>query len=277
MNHIMDETLVLCDFDALMLAPDGNMPQVLRDVLMLFTARGGRLTVFSQRTPRAVRTVLGSVRLAAPALVCGGSLLYNFADGQSTALAGMEALGDDFLASLPTAPGVGVALQMKDGATRVLRMSKTLEAHLHREWTPYLLGKPEGLHSADVLRVLLYQDSKNISVLQLFERALVQSAAPVKAEHYGTDCLILTPKELRPQNAFEALCSAAGIQPEQVAVVAGGAPLLELMQLAGHSAAASDAPAEVRMAAEQLLLCHCAEGAAAEYLYGLVRKAEIAG
>ena len=45
----LESTLVLCDLDALMLGPDGNLTQVLRDVLQLFTARGGRMTVFSQK------------------------------------------------------------------------------------------------------------------------------------------------------------------------------------------------------------------------------------
>ena len=76
----LESTLVLCDLDALMLGPDGNLTQVLRDVLQLFTARGGRMTVFSQKTPKAVRTILGSVPLAAPALLCGGALVYSFLD-----------------------------------------------------------------------------------------------------------------------------------------------------------------------------------------------------
>ena len=74
MTKLLDSTLVLCDLDHLLLAGDGNMPQVVRDVLQLFSSRGGRLTVFSQRSPRAVRAVLGGLRLAAPALTCGGTL-----------------------------------------------------------------------------------------------------------------------------------------------------------------------------------------------------------
>ena len=58
MTKLLDSTLVLCDLDHLLLAGDGNMPQVVRDVLQLFSSRGGRLTVFSQRSPRAVRAVV---------------------------------------------------------------------------------------------------------------------------------------------------------------------------------------------------------------------------
>ena len=85
MNQL-NQRLVLCDLDHLLLGADGNLTQVVRDVLQLFVRRGGRFTVFSQRTPRAVRSILGSVRLNAPALVCGGAMAYHFADGTSRTL-----------------------------------------------------------------------------------------------------------------------------------------------------------------------------------------------
>ena len=47
MTKLLDSALVLCDLDHLLLAGDGNMPQVVRDVLQLFSSRGGRLTVFT--------------------------------------------------------------------------------------------------------------------------------------------------------------------------------------------------------------------------------------
>ena len=42
MTKLLDSTLVLCDLDHLLLAGDGNMPQVVRDVLQLFSSRGER-------------------------------------------------------------------------------------------------------------------------------------------------------------------------------------------------------------------------------------------
>ena len=44
MNHL-SSTLVLCDLDHLLLGADGNLTQVVRDVLQLFVRRGGRFTV----------------------------------------------------------------------------------------------------------------------------------------------------------------------------------------------------------------------------------------
>ena len=47
MNNTLKTSLVLCDLDHLLLGTDGNLPQVLRDVMQLFSSRGGRLTVLS--------------------------------------------------------------------------------------------------------------------------------------------------------------------------------------------------------------------------------------
>lgn len=169
MNDSLASTLVLCDLDNLLLGEDGNLTQVVRDVLQLFSSRGGRLTVFSQRSPRAVRSILGSVRLAAPALVCGGTMAYHYADGNRVPLCSF-AQQQELFACLPDTPGVGVAVQMQDGTTRVLRMSNALERHLRQEWTPYLLANAADIHPDQVLRVLLYQDSKSVPLISLAER-----------------------------------------------------------------------------------------------------------
>lgn len=274
MNQSLENTLVLCDLDTLLLGADGNLTQVVRDVLQLYSGRGGRFTVFSQRSPRAVRTILGSVRLGAPALLCGGTLAYSFAEGSGRPLCGFEALSDEFLSGLPAAAGVGIALQMKDGTTRVLRMSQSLEQHLRQEWTPFLLSHAADVHSADVLRVLLYQDQKRSPVLQLFEKALAESAAPLRAERVAPDVLVLTPRGVTGKEMLDAVCGGAGLEPDALLVAAGSLPMLELVRAADRSAAGADAPAELRLAARRITLTDCAGGAAAEILYGLVRNAE---
>lgn len=274
MKQTLKSTLVLCDLDALMLGADGNLTQVLRDVLQLFTARGGRLTVFSQKTPKAVRTILGSVSLAAPALLCGGTLVYSFAAGSGQPMGSFVSIGDDFLTKLPAAPGIGIALQMKDGATRIFRMNHALERHLRHEWTPYLLTKPDGVSSSEVLRVLLYQDAKTIPALQTFEKALEEAGAPIRQERLAIDCLALTPDAMNMGAAFSSVCASAMLSPENVTVLAGSGQMVDLMRLAGQSVAAFDAPPEVRLAAGQITCCRASEGAAAEYLYQLVRSSE---
>ncbi len=104
MSNSIENTLVLCDLDNLLLNAEGNLPQLHRDVLQLFASRGGKLTVYSQRSPKVVRSLLGGVRLSAPALVCGGILAYNFAEGSGTALCSFAGMEDSVLKFCPLRP-----------------------------------------------------------------------------------------------------------------------------------------------------------------------------
>ena len=209
MTKLLDSALVLCDLDHLLLAGDGNMPQVVRDVLQLFSSRGGRLTVFTQRSPRAVRAVLGGVRLAAPALTCGGTLAYRFSEGSGQPLCSFAGCEESIFKKLPAAVGLGIALQMADGSTRVLRMSTALERHLRREFTPFTLCSPADVRGEDVLRILLYQDRQQLPIQALLERALGDNAAMLRSERIGMDVMVLTPGTV----SAEAMRPDAGACP----------------------------------------------------------------
>ena len=270
----IDQTLVLCDLDSLLLDAAGNLPQLQRDVLQLFASRGGRLTVFSQRSPRAVRSLLGGVRLSAPALVCGGTLAYNFSEGSGTALCSFEGMEESVLKMLPSLSGVGIALQMTDGTTRVLRMSEALECHLRQEWTPYLLANAADIKGEEVLRVLLYQDSKAVPMISLLEKSLGDRTAVLLGERAAADTLILTPRTVSGREMLDAVCMPVGIDPEDVLVLAGGLPMLDMVRASSQSTAAADAPAELRLAAQKVTLTDAAAGSAVEVLYRMVRDAE---
>lgn len=276
MNGSLGSTIVLCDLDGLLLGPNGSLPQVTRDVLRLFVGRGGKFTVFSQRAPRAVLKALDGMEPNAPALVCGGNLAYDFASGSGTPLRSFAAMGDRFISKLPSAAGVGVAAQMKDGSTRVLRMSYGLEKHLRQESTPYLLNSAADISGADVLRVLLYQDEKHTPVLQLLDKALGGSEPLVRVERIAPDTLVLTPSKISASAMLSAVCTPLMMPAESVLAAAGDMPMLELVRTAAQSVAAADAPDEVRRAAQRVTLTGRGSAAAAEILYGLVRGAEAA-
>ena len=276
MNNTLKTSLVLCDLDHLLLGTDGNLPQVLRDVMQLFSSRGGRLTVFSQRSPKAVRTLLGSVRLAAPALVCGGTLAYQFATGTGQPLCSFAGREEAVLQKLPSAVGLGIALQMTDGSTRVLRMSEALEAHLRQEWTPYVLSSAADVRGEDVLRILLYQDRQQLPIQALLEKALGDNAAMLRSERTGMDVMVLTPGAVSAEAMLGAVCLPVNCTADQLTVAAGCSQMLELVRQAKQSVVPADAPVELRLAASQTTLTDHDTGAAAEFFYGLVRSAEAA-
>ena len=175
---------------------------------------------------------------------------------------------------LPSLSGVGIALQMQDGSTRVLRMSHALEQHLQQEWTPYLLANAADIRPDEVLRALVYQDNRSIPLTSLLEKALGDSATALLGERAAPDLLRLTPRTVSGAEMLQAVCTPVGIAPENVLVLAGSMPMLELVRAASRSAAAADAPAELRLAAKQVTLTDAAGGAAVEVLYRMVRDAE---
>ena len=177
-------------------------------------------------------------------------------------------------ANLPSAAGVGIALQMQDGSTRVLRMSHALEQHLQQEWTPYLLANAADIRPDEVLRALVYQDNRSIPLTSLLEKALGDSMTALLGERAAPDLLRLTPRTVSGAEMPQAVCTPVGIAPENVLVLAGSMPMLELVRAASRSAAAADAPAELRLAAKQVTLTDAAGGAAVEVLYRMVRDAE---
>ena len=253
----IDQTLVLCDLDSLLLDAAGNLPQLQRDVLQLFASRGGRLTVFSQRSSRAVRSLLGGVRLSAPALVCGGTLAYNFSEGSGTALCSFEGMEESVLKMLPSLSGVGIALQMRDGSTRAVRMSNAAD-----------------VKGEDVLRILFYQDKKQTPILPTLQKALGDAAAFLHAERLAPDTLVLTPGLVSGSAMLNAVCPPSGYAAEQLTVLAGCTQMLDLVHLAGESVVPADAAPELRLAANRMTLTDHDTGAAAELLYCMVRRAE---
>ena len=85
---------------------------------------------------------------------------------------------------------------------------------------------------------------------------------------------MLTPGAVSGTAMFNAVCPPVGVSAGELTVVANCAQMLDLMKLAGCSVVPADAAAELRLAASQTTLTDHDSGAAAEYLYGLVRRAE---
>ena len=135
----------------------------------------------------------------------------HFADGTCQPLCTFAGQDADLFARLPVAEGVGIALQMTDGTTRVLRMSEALERHLRQEWTPYLLANAADIKGEEVLRVLLYQDSKAVPMISLLEKSLGDRTAVLLGERAATDTLILTPRTVSGREMLDAVCMPVGI------------------------------------------------------------------
>lgn len=272
MNHL-SSTLVLCDLDHLLLGADGNLTQVVRDVLQLFVRRGGRFTVFSQRTPRAVRSILGSVRLSAPALVCGGAMAYHFRWHPPAAVhlcrAGCRPVR-------PSSGGRGRGHCPADDRRYYPRAAheRGIGASSAAGMDPLSAGKRgrhQGGRSAAGAAVSGQQGSAHdLAAGKISGRPHSGAAGRACRSGYADP----DPRTVSGREMLDAVCMPVGIDPEDVLVLAGGLPMLDMVRASSQSTAAADAPAELRLAAQKVTLTDAAAGSAVEVLYRMVRDAE---
>lgn len=120
----------------------------------------------------------------------------------------------------------------------------------------------------------MYQDNRSIPLTSLLEKALGDSTTALLGERAAPDLLRLTPRTVSGAEMLQAVCTAGGHCPGKCAGAGGQYAMLELVRAASRSAAAADAPAELRLAAKQVTLTDAAGGAAVEVLYRMVRDAE---
>lgn len=122
--------------------------------------------------------------------------------------------------------------------------------------------------------LLHVEDSKTLSLISLLEKSLGDRTAVLLGERAAADTLILTPRTVSGREMLDAVCMPVGIDPEDVLVLAGGLPMLDMVRASSQSTAAADAPAELRLAAQKVTLTDAAAGSAVEVLYRMVRDAE---
>ncbi len=146
-------------------------------------------------------------------------------------------------------------------------------SHLRQEWTPYVLASAADMRGEDVLRVLLYQDKKQMPLVPLLDKALGEAADSLLAERVAPDLLVSDPGAVSGTAMLDAVCPPVGCAAEELARRAA-APDAGADASGEPKRGPADAPAELRLAAAQTTLTDHDTGRAAEYLYNLARGAE---
>ena len=170
---------------------------------------------------------------------------------------------------------MGIALQMRDGSTRAVRMSEGLVFHLKQEWTPFVLSNAADVKGEDVLRMPVLSGQKADAHSAHAAKGAGGRAQPScmrSALHRIRWCL---PRACLRQ--YHAQCRLPSLR--LCCRAADGAwpaapQMLDLVHLAGQSVVPADAAPELRLAANRMTLTDHDTGAAAELLYRMVRRAE---
>ena len=267
----LSDILVVSDMDNTLLTAKSGIPACNRAAIDLFCSLGGRFTVATGRPPASVRAAMGAQKLSAPAVCCGGGILYDFVRDDAIYRRTMEPAGarQAILDILERFPTVGVEVQTGNGEIRLLRANRYTQAHLADEQLGCIL-QPLDTLPGDWLKVVFAGDS---ALLEQIEQFAGQNSYPgVYFLRTNTIYYEIMPIGVNKATGLERLCARLAIPMENVIFIGDYYNDLDLMRMAGHSVAVANAPREVQMQADEVTLGRCADGGVGEYLYSLVKR-----
>ncbi len=274
MTQDLSGYLVVSDVDDVLLAAQGGIPQVNRDMIRLFCAHGGKFTVATGRSAESVRIALGKQTLSGPAVCCGGSVIYDFAQDKCLArhaLARVPALAAvrEIRARFPR---IGVAVQVKNGDLRLIRASACTAARVKMERLSCLFEQLEDIPEPWV-KVTFAGLPAEIDEVQRYGDTLPYDAQLQRVRAAASAYEIL-PAGVSLAGGLCALAELYRVPLENTVMIGAHTGDLACMEAAGYAAAVAGAPGRVRMAADTVTQIGCAEGAVAEFLYGFLKQHE---
>lgn len=271
----LGEKLFLFSLDGALCGPDGRVAPATVEMLRLLELRGGRYTVISDLPVEAVRTALAELPApSAPVICSGGTVVYDLERGKCLSCCELSRSDTETLLwTLERAfPSLGLAVQIYDGPLQIIRANSYTEEHLRVRGFGGILIQLEYIPEK-WLNASVFADAQQLNEVEdyIAEKGLRGEFDLTRRRR--TQLQIL-PKRISYAAALECLYDATGILPQDVLALGGSAGDAGWMNLVGKSAAPADAPPDVKLAADTVLLCNADEGAAAEFLYQSMKQYE---
>lgn len=271
----LDDQLFIFSLEGALCTPEGRIAPSNAEMLQLLTLRGGRYTVISDSPVSVVRSTLkGLPQPGAPVICSDGAMLYDLSADQCLYRAPLcRPDAQTMLWALERAfPAVGLAVQICDGPFQIIRANSYTAEYLRRRGFGGILIQLENIPE-NWLNATLFA---NPCLLAEVEDFVVRNnlAGDFALARRGRSQLVLMPKGVGRADALQRLCTSIGVVPSELYGLGGAAGDGEWLRIAGHSAAAADAPADVKLAADSVSVCTAEEGAAAEFLYQCMKQYE---
>ncbi len=236
----------------------------------LFHKLGGQLTVFTQRSPAAVKAALGRGVTSLPVVCCGGAMLY---DLNKTSLVQARAMTVQasravLQFALEELGRVGVVGVDSRGNTCLLRANREAQMLLNREGGAYQVLPPED-SSTEWCKLAVCGSAKENARMEAFLQE--RSDLPVRVLHQDSFSIELVAAQINAQEVMCALCSMAGCVQQQTTAIVSQTKDEDWSLHAGRVLAMGDAPEEMRQRAQGVLGSY-RNGGLGEYLYQRARS-----
>ena len=260
------EGMILCsDVDGTLIDEQNKVPKENIEAIAYFQSQGGKFMLATGRIPEAVIPVLDNIRLDFPCICHNGCSIYDFNKKEyiaTTALSkSAEAPTREIMKLFPES---GVEIMTNEGIY-VLKQTFATDRHISFEKVTSKNAPSFEAISATWLKILFAQTSEDTTKMQkAMEHSPFQKDFNMLRTHqYYYE---IYHKSASKGNGIRQLFSLYHINPEYFYAIGDNDNDLEMLSMAGTSAAVANAAPSVKQAATRIMTRSNQEGGVAEFI-----------
>lgn len=268
MNY--NNIFVISDLDGTLLGSDKTIPKRNLEAIARFQSKGGRFAIATGRSVITGAPYIDAVSPNGPSVVLNGTIIYDSAEQKilwnlplntDNTIKYVKIIRERF-------SGTGIEIYSTD-SVGVLKVNPYVTRHLSKE--NLLKSDPNIFNSRTLCKVLFMDDAdviqKMVAFTETFEHEDVRFV--LSCENY----LEMLPTQADKGSALKRIISSCGFPMENVYAIGDYYNDIELLQAAGFAAMPQNSPDELKKYAD-MVVCDCSEGAVADLIEYIERKAE---
>lgn len=266
----ISDLLVVSDVDGTLLQAGYGIPKENIDAVERFVARGGRFTVCTGRSVVSIRRYIDWIALTAPAVLNNGAVIYDYSKEK---VIYANTLGGNIIAVIKeiveTFPDVGAELHSVHGI-EVVRQNEETHKHTSVEHIPFVLADIDAV-KGPWTKALLAGKAERIKQVDRFVANKIKTDARYQDFDFvfSSDTFLeILAKGVNKGTGLKKLAELLKVDLEDTVAIGDYYNDIEMLEVAGHTAAVADAPADIR-ANVDVVVKSCLQGGVGELLDSL--------
>lgn len=268
MNY--NDILVISDLDDTLLGSDKTIPKRNLEAISRFKSKGGRFALATGRSVITGSPYIDAVSPNGPSVILNGTIIY-------------DSMEQKIIWNLPLStektkkyidmvrerfPGTGIEVYSTD-SLGILKNNPYVLSHLQRANMERCV--PDIFNGRTLCKVIFMDDADVIQKIAAFTETFEHEDVRfvLSCENY----LEMLPAKADKGSALKKIVSSCGFPMENVYAIGDYYNDIELLQAAGFAAVPQNSPDELKKFAD-LVVCDCNEGAVADLIEYIERKAE---
>jgi HAD-superfamily hydrolase, subfamily IIB len=266
----LTDLLVVADIDGTLLQAGYGMPRENIDAIERFVDKNGKFAVCTGRSVVAVRRYIDWIQPTAPCILNNGTLIYDFKKEKVLFNVNLDDSVLEIIKNiLSTFPDIGVELHSTEGIT-VVRQTEYTQKRITVEHLPYTLEhitQTKGRWN----KILLLGSTQRMKQLENYiEKNRKNNPMFVRFDFVASSDIYyeIIPAGVNKGTGLKKLAEIMKTDIKNTVAIGDYYNDIEMLEVAGYSAAVSDAPADVK-AKVDITVSSCLQGGVGELLDSL--------